>query len=130
MRTLIVISGIVLLAGCGGSTKSTAQPAGKIAGMCLRGVIYKDTMYIGGATKVAPTPGHSLGTATVPPCNDVVDPQGQTDAKGEDVGVSAVEGVSPDVAIVRDGEEDTVYVRQDLMGQEHLPADVDRLING
>lgn len=129
MRTLIVVCVIVLLAGCGGGSKTAAKPSGKIAGMCLRGVTYRDALYVGGATKVAPTPGRSLGTATVPPCSDVVDPS-STEATGEDVSISAVEGVSPDVAILRDGEEDTLYVRQDVMGQEQLPDGVDRLING
>src|SRR3954470_11992022 len=120
MRVLIAVAGLVILAGCGRSGRSTAEPAGKIAGMCLRGVVYKGALYVGGATRVAPTPDRSLGTGTVPPCGDVVNHE-STEATGEDVSISAAEGVSPDVAIIRDGEESTVYVRQDLMSESALP---------
>jgi hypothetical protein len=133
VRPLVVLLGILLLAGCGSSeTQTTARPGGVAAGMCLRGVMYKGTLYVGGATKVAPTPAESLGTGQIPPCGDVVNqPTGKSDdTKGEDVSVSAVEGISPDVAIVRDGEADTLYVRQDVMSKEQLPAEVDRLLSG
>jgi hypothetical protein len=133
MRALIAVFGIVLLAGCGSSeTKTTTEAGGGgvAAGMCLRGVMYRGTLYIGGATKVAPTPAESLGTGQIPPCGDVINqPTGEThEAKGEEVSVSAVEGISPDVAIVRDGEHDTLYLRQDVMSKDQLPPEVDRLL--
>jgi hypothetical protein len=136
VRALVVTGAILLLAGCGSSgTETTAERGpggGQVAGMCLRGVMYKGTLYVGGATQVAPARGESLGTAQIPPCGDVVNqPDAKTDdAQGESVSVSAVEGISPDVAIVRDGEDDTLYVRGDLMSKQQLPAAVDRLING
>jgi hypothetical protein len=104
------------LAACGG--KAT-EPNGGDAASCAMLVRYDDHNYLGAAVEQMPGPGESLGTGTIPPCNDTGG--AGTTIPAEEVEVTAVEGVPPTIAIMLAGRTDVVLVREDV---EKLPKEL------
>lgn len=68
--------------------------------------------YLGTAVEVEPVPGEPLGNGTIPPCNDTGG--AGTTIPAEEVGLTAVEGVPPTIAIMLAGRTDVVLVRDDV----------------
>ncbi|HEX3255198.1 MAG TPA: DUF6281 family protein [Gaiellaceae bacterium] len=111
------------LAACGGKTTEpngqTTEVNGGDAASCAMLVRYDDHNYLGAAVEQMPGPGESLGTGTIPPCNDTGG--AGTTIPAEEVEVTAVEGVPPTIAIMLAGRTDVVLVREDV---EKLPKEL------
>lgn len=105
------------LAACGGgsgevSGGQTTEVTGGVAASCAMLVSYDGHDYLGTSVEVDPVPGESLGTGTIPPCNDTGG--AGTTIPAEQVEVTAVEGVPPTIAIMLAGRTDVVLVRDDV----------------
>ena len=111
------------LAACGHgggevSGGQTTEVSGGVAASCAMLVSYDGHDYLGTAVEVEAVPGESLGTGTIPPCNDTGG--AGTTIPAEQVEVTAVEGVPPTIAIMLAGRSDAVLVRDDVK----LPKDL------
>jgi len=115
------------LAACGGKNELSGGPSTEAGGeggvasaSCAMLVEYDGHNYLGAAVEVTPEAGESLGTGTIPPCNDTGG--AGTTAPAEEVEVTAVEGVPPSIAIMLAGRGDVVLVRDDV---EKLPKELE-----
>jgi Family of unknown function (DUF6281) len=116
---LIVLATVVAATACSGS-KSGVHVGG--SGTCAYLVTFHGVTYAGTSVRVSPVPGRVLGKAVIPPCDDT---GGQLPAtRAQRIGVAELQGVSPSVAIVPLGQNDTVFVRAD---RSTLPPEVKRL---
>ena len=116
---IAVLTTLVAATGCSGS-RADVQVGG--AGSCAYLVKFRGETYVGMGVKVSPVSGRVLGKAVMPPCDDT---GGQLPASGgERIRVAELPGVSPSVAIVPVGQNDTVLVRAD---RTKLPPEVMRL---
>jgi Family of unknown function (DUF6281) len=104
------------LAACGGGSTEVSggqtTEVGGAAASCAMLVSYDGHNYLGTAVDVEPVPGESLGSGTIPPCNDTGGTG--TTIPAEEVDVTAVEGVPPTIAIMLAGRTDVVLVRDDV----------------
>lgn len=107
------------LAACGGKIAevtggrpTTEVSGGEPAAACAMLVEYDGHSYLGTAVEGTPTAGGSVGTGTIPPCNDTGG--AGTTVPAEPVEVTSVEGVPPSVAIMLAGRNDVVLVRDDV----------------
>jgi hypothetical protein len=111
------------LGACGGKTTEpsgqTTEVSGGVAASCAMLVRYDDHNYLGAAVDHMPAAGESLGTGTIPPCNDTGG--ASTTIPAEEVEVTAVEGVPSTIAIMLAGRTDVVLVREDV---EKLPKEL------
>jgi hypothetical protein len=117
------------LAACGGkSSEATEDTSGgqttEVSGgggsaSCAFIVSYDGHDYFGNAVEVTPVAGASLGTGTIPPCNDTGGALEPTSA--EEVEVTEVQGVPPTVAILLAGRTDVVLLRDDV---QKLPKEL------
>jgi hypothetical protein len=127
---LLAVALVVLplaLAACGGTSDpsgSSSTEAGGEGGVasasCAMLVEYDGHNYLGAAVEVTPKAGESLGTGTIPPCNDTGG--AGTTIPAEEVEVTAVQGVPPSIAIMLAGRGDVVLVRDDV---EKLPKELE-----
>ena len=104
----------------GGTTTVIEIDGGVPAASCAMLVEFDGHDYLGTAVDVEPAPGESLGSGTIPPCNDTGG--AGTTIPAEEVEVTAVEGVPPTVAIMLAGRSDVVLVREDVT---KLPKELD-----
>jgi Family of unknown function (DUF6281) len=112
---------VILAAATGCAASHTGIQAGG-SGACADIVTFHGVRYSGLSVRVSPVAGRVLGKAVSPPCDDT---NGQLPAvRGERIGVAELPGVSPSVAIVPVGRNDSIYVRAD---RTHLPPAVMRL---
>jgi hypothetical protein len=118
----------LLTAGCGGGgaddVAAERPPAADVAASCAFVVDYDGHRYLGNAAPVGPVEGTSLGTATQPGCRDT---PGEPEPQDLDVEVAAVEGVSPEIAIVIRGRDDSILIRDDV-DFDRLPPELARLL--
>jgi hypothetical protein len=128
-RLLAVALAVALplaLAACGGTSEvnggsSTQVGDGGVASAsCAMLVEYDGHNYLGAAVEVTPVAGESLGTGTIPPCNDTGG--AGTTIPAEEVEVTAVQGVPPSIAIMLAGRSDVVLVRDDV---QTLPKELE-----
>lgn len=95
------------------------------AGSCILAVTYDGHAYEAIGVDVAPAEGASLGSGTLPPCNDTGDLTKSEEP--EEVALAALQDVSPSIAILLRGRSDVVLVRDDV--DDHaLPPGVTRLL--
>jgi Family of unknown function (DUF6281) len=88
-------------------------------------VTYDGHSYVALGVAVAPVEGNLLQGATIPPCNDtgeLAEPENP-----EQVTVAELPGVSPSVAVLLQGRDDVVLVRDDVEHDE-LPQGVKQLL--
>lgn len=140
-RGTLVISVVVLplvLSGCRESPGETAgapetgpkthsardQLTTEVAASCASVVDYDGHGYRGNAAPVSPVEGKSLGTATQPGCQDTPEGQQPEDTAVE---VAEIEGVSPELAIMIRGRDDSILVR-DNVNAGRLPTELARLL--
>jgi uncharacterized protein DUF6281 len=117
------------LGACGGKSSEAAQgtsggqtaevSGGGVSASCAFIVSYDGHDYFGNAVKVTPVAGASLGTGTIPPCDDTGGALEPTSA--EEVEVTAIQGVPPTVAIMLAGRTDIVLLRDDV---QKLPKEL------
>jgi hypothetical protein len=117
------------LAACGGNSSEAAEATsggqttevsgGGVSASCAFIVEFDGHNYLGNAVKVTPVAGASLGTGTIPPCDDTGGALEPTSA--EEVEVTEVQGVPPTVAIMPVGRTDVVLVRDDV---QKLPEEL------
>jgi len=127
LRAVALVVLPLALAACGGTSdpsgSSTAVAGGEggvASASCAMLVEYDGHNYLGAAVEVTPEAGESLGTGTIPPCNDTGG--AGTTIPAEEVEVTAVRGVPPSIAIMLTGRGDVVLVRDDV---EKLPKELD-----
>lgn len=129
IQAVSVIASLVLgaLAACGDPEPvSRDQPVtvdseqGSGIGSCALVVIYEGKRYSPVRVEIAPQEGEPAGSATLPPCNDA---EGSEES-AEEISVSELPGVSPEVALVWPGRHEMVLVRE---GTEEMPSEVARL---
>jgi Family of unknown function (DUF6281) len=87
------------------------------SGSCAFIAHYRGATYNGVSVQVAPELGRRLGTASLPSCEG---------GGSQTLAVAAMKGVSPAVALVWVGTNDTLLVRK---GVRHLPSAVTRLLH-
>ena len=106
MRQLsgFVALGVALLGACGETTEISHSSAS-----CAFIVEFQGASYESVGVKKAPLEGESLGTATLPSCDDT---NGDDEAEDETIEVARLEGVSPQQAILWQGHFDKVLVRE------------------
>lgn len=114
------------LAACGGKSSeateggvTTEVSGGGAAASCAFIVAFDGHNYLGNAVEVTPVAGESLGTGTIPPCDDTGGALEPTSA--EEVEVTEIQGVPPTVAIMLVGRTDVVLVRDDV---QKLPEEL------
>jgi hypothetical protein len=117
------------LAACGGESPGASGGAttevsggGVASASCAMLVQYDGHTYLGTAVAAAPVAGGSLGTGTIPPCNDTG--EAGTTIPADQVEVTSVQGVPPSVAIMLAGRNDVLLVRDDVKPhnlQEYFP---------
>ena len=117
------------LAACGGSgTEATVGTSGgqttEVSGggasaSCAFIVEFDGHDYFGNGVEVTPVAGDSLGTGTIPPCDDTGGALEPTVA--EEVEVAEIQGVPPTVAIMLVGRTDVVLLRDDV---QKLPKEL------
>ena len=114
------------LAACGGKSElssgssTEARAGGGVASAsCAMLVEYDGHTYLGASVEATPVPGESIGTGTIPPCNDTGG--AGTTIPAEQVEVTAVQGVPPSIAIMLGGRDDVVLVRDDV---QKLPKEL------
>lgn len=140
-RGTLVVSAVVLalvLSGCRESPGETAeapetgpkthstpdQLTTEVAASCVSVVDYDGHRYRGNAAPVSPVEGKPLGTATQPGCPPTPErPQPEDTA----VEVAEIEGVSPELAIMIRGRDDSILVRDDV-NAGRLPTELARLL--
>ena len=119
---------LVAAAGCGGNSDGSvtgqSSQAAEVAASCAFVVDYDGHRYQGTATPVKPVEGRLLGTVTQPGCQDT--PDGPAPST-EQIEVTEIEGVSPDLAITIRGHGDSVLIRDDV-DHQRLPAELARLL--
>ncbi len=130
IRGLLLLASCLVLAACGSDGEATAtKPAQtgppKVAASCILAAEYDGHRYIGTAVKSPPREGPALGQAKVPACNDT--PGALEDSSDQLVDVAELEGVPPEVAIVWQGRDDVVLIREDV-NQQKLPPALTKLI--
>jgi hypothetical protein len=108
--------------GCGGGNQENDAPI--VEASCAFIVEYEGHRYVGNYAHVSPIDGKPLGTATQPGCQDT--PDGPA-PEAREVDVSAIDGVSPDVAITIRGRDDSILIRDDT-DSERLPGALARLV--
>lgn len=119
LSVLVLATALAAATGCAASHTSV-QAGG--SGACAAIVTFRGERYSGLAVRVSPVAGRVLGNAVSPPCDDT---NGQLPATGrERIRVAELPGVSPSVAVVPVGQNDTVFVRATLT---MLPPEVKRL---
>jgi uncharacterized protein DUF6281 len=117
------------LAACGGKSseatggtsggQTTEVSGGGISASCAFIVEFDGHDYFGNGVEVTPVAGESLGTGTIPPCDDTGGALEPTAA--EEVEVTEIRGVPPTVAIMLAGRTDVVLVRDDV---QKLPKEL------
>ena len=117
------------LAACGGESpgaadgtsgaQTTAVSGGGVSASCAFIVEFDGHNYLGNGVEVVPSRGTSLGTGTIPPCDDTGGALEPTSA--EEVEVAEIQGVPPTVAIMLVGRTDVVLVRDDV---QKLPEEL------
>jgi hypothetical protein len=118
LLAVAVLALSLALAACGGKSEvsqgssTQVSEGGGAAASCAMLVEYDGHNYLGTAVEGTPVAGESLGTATIPPCNDTGGALPTIPA--EQVGVTAVQGVPPRIAIMLAGRSDVVLVRDDV----------------
>ena len=116
---VLLLAALVAATGCAGSHTSV-QVGG--SGACADIVKFRGKRYSGLAVRVSPVAGRMVGTAVSAPCNDT---GGQLPtAPSERIRVAELPGVSPAVAVVPIGRNDSIYIRAD---RAKLPPEVMRL---
>ena len=132
-RALVLAMTIVWLtvgAGCGGASDEVSTQGantGEVgAASCAFVVEHDGHRYFGNTARIGPVEGRPLGTAIQPGCQDTVNEPVPADNKIE---ISEIEGVPPELAIMIQGGEDTILVRDDV-DYARLPPEVTRLLNG
>jgi hypothetical protein len=85
------------------------------AGACVLTVEYQGNTYFERQVEVVPRKAGSLSTGVIPDCNDT----GGEPGPGEEIQLTALEGVSPDVAVHWSGRPEAVLVREGL--EKRLP---------
>ncbi len=114
-------------AGCGGKSgegaATHASPRAGVAASCALVVEYDGHRYFGTGAPVGPVEGKPLGTATEPGCQDTSNEPVPADSEVE---VAEIEGISPGVAIMIPGREETILIRDD---HRRLPPQVERLLS-
>ena len=107
------------LAACGsasnevsGGQTTEVSGGGGVAASCAMLVSYDGHNYLGTAVEGEPVAGESLGSGTIPPCNDTGG--AGTTSPAEEVELTAVQGVPPTIAIMLAGRTDVVLVRDDV----------------
>jgi uncharacterized protein DUF6281 len=114
------------LAACGGKSSeatgggaTTEVSGGGISASCAFIVEFDGHNYLGNAIEVTPIAGESLGTGTIPSCDDTGGALEPTAA--EEVEVTEIQGVPPTVAIMLAGRTDVVLLRDDV---QKLPKEL------
>jgi len=92
-RCALVIACLAVVAGCGGDDDETAS------GDCAAAVVWNHEVYFGVFRKKLPPPGDALDDGEVPGCDD-----GGGEEPSRDVGLTAVSGVAPEVAVYAEGD--------------------------
>ncbi|MGH3093644.1 MAG: DUF6281 family protein [Gaiellaceae bacterium] len=112
----MAVSGLAAsaLSGCGSNPPSV----GGVDADCALLVRYQQT-YVGYGVQVAPREGRLIGTGVLPGCDD-----GGGAGPDEEIELTEIEGVPPEIALAWHGQGGTVFV---LEGVEQLPAEVTRL---
>jgi Family of unknown function (DUF6281) len=108
--TALIITIIATLTGCSGGDGSVEG-----AGSCALVVRYQGENYEGTGVQIAPLEGKRIGSAVLPGC--------EADEPDEQIPVAQLPGVSPKVALVWVGNNDTVLVREGI----DLPPEVAQL---
>ncbi len=99
-RRALAIACLAVVAGCGGNDDETAS------GACAAAVVWNDEVYFGVSHKKLPPPGEALEDGEVPGCDDGGGPE-----RSRDVGLTAVSGVPPEVAVYVEGDpDDGIYL--------------------
>jgi Family of unknown function (DUF6281) len=121
----LIAVGLLVLAGCGDSGRSERRgdaPTEEAA--CILAVDYDGHRYVGTAAPVTPVGGRKLGTATRPGCGDTMEGPEPDETEVE---VAAIQGVSPDVAILERGRTESVLIRDDVDSGQ-LPTELIRVL--
>jgi hypothetical protein len=93
---------------------SGSPPADVAAAGCVLTVEYQGNTYLERQVVAVPREAGRLGTGVIPDCNDT----GGEPGPGEEIQLTALEGVSPDVAVHWSGRPEAVLVRE---GFENRP---------
>lgn len=95
---------------------SSPPPSVVVAGACILTIEYQGNRYFETAVEVVPREAEPLGTGVIPDCNDT----GGEPGPGDEVEVSALAGVPPEVALFWPGRPESVLVREGF--ENRLPA--------
>ena len=116
---LALVSLLMILASCGhGGEVTTVAGQGLDYGACALIVEFRGKTYEGHSLAILPLEGESLGTATLPPCDDT-----PNDEQSE-IDVAELPGVSHNVAVLWISGASVLF-REDV---EPLPSKVSRLL--
>jgi hypothetical protein len=100
----LAIAVVAILAGCSSETEGGAGAGAVGEASCALVVRYQGENYEGTGVEVAPLEGKRIGSAVLPGC--------EADEPDEQIRVARLPGVSPEVALVWVGNNDTVLVRE------------------
>jgi hypothetical protein len=84
---------------------------------CIFSIRYEGAVYEAWGVQVAPRPGPSLGTGMLPECDD----EGLGENR-EEIEVLEMPGVSPEVAFLSPGYDDSVFVRRGISSLPEVEA--------
>lgn len=101
-----------------GETRDTPAVASSAA--CALVVVYHGNRYWEATVDVVPREAGPLGTGVIPDCNDT----GGEPGPGDEIELTALEGVPPDVALLWRGRPESVLVREGF--ENRLPAELRR----
>jgi hypothetical protein len=128
---LLAACGLLAFGGCGESEPTRPQGAekrsgdtrtsagdtsshggGVAAGACVLAVTYRGNTYYGLDVSAVPRASGPVVMGILPPCNDT----GREPGPGVTVELTAVEGVSPEIALLSPQTPDTVFLREGFDG--------------
>jgi hypothetical protein len=122
--TLLIVTTALVLAGCGGGGSESVSDTPQTAS-CAFVVEYSGHRYLGNAAPVRPVEGKPLGVGIQPGCQDA---PGGPESEDREVGVAEIEGVSPALAILIRGRDESILIRDDA-DYQRLPPEVARLLS-
>jgi hypothetical protein len=134
------VCGLLAVSGCGGGEAApprgpegddpletpattqggTGRPAVAGAASCALVVVYQGNKFWEQSVEVVPEEAGPLGTGVIPDCNDT----GGEPGSGDEVELTALAGVPPEVALLWPGRPETVLVREGL--ENRLPPELRR----
>jgi hypothetical protein len=105
VRLLALVLGLALVGAAAAVVVARGEPKPRadLATSCAPLLEFEGALYMGRGVEVAPPEGQALGTGIRPACGDT---------PAWPVGVSAIQGVPTDIAIMVRGEIDRVFMRE------------------